>query len=42
MPDALILATADLHADVDLVVTGDRQAAKTARSNFRVRLLRER
>ena len=29
MPDALILATAEHHAEVELVVTGDTQAAKT-------------
>lgn len=28
MPDALILATADLHTDVERLVCGDRQATK--------------
>jgi hypothetical protein len=28
MPDALILATADIHPDVELVVTGDVQGMK--------------
>jgi len=39
MPDALILATADLHPEVDLVVTGDRRAAKITGSSFKVKLL---
>ncbi len=42
MPDALILATAELHPEVNLVVTGDQRAAKTAGSSFQVKLLRER
>jgi predicted nucleic acid-binding protein len=42
MPDALILATAGLHPEVDLVVTGDQRAAKTAGSGLRVKLLQER
>ncbi len=42
IPDALILATADLHPEVDLVVTGDQRAAKAAGSNFKVNLLRDR
>lgn len=41
MPDALILATAELHPEVDLVLTGDQRATKTAGSSFKVRLLRE-
>jgi predicted nucleic acid-binding protein len=40
MPDALILATAVLHPEVDLVVTGDQRAAKTAGSGLKVKLLR--
>lgn len=39
MPDAMILATADLHPEVDLLVTGDRRAAKITGSNFKVKLL---
>lgn len=39
MPDAMILATADLHPEVDLVVTGDRRAAKITGSSFKVKLL---
>ena len=42
MPDALVLATAELHPEVGLVVTGDQRAAKTAASSFKVKLLRER
>jgi hypothetical protein len=42
MPDALILATAELDPEVDLIVTGDRNASKVARSSFKVRLLKER
>jgi predicted nucleic acid-binding protein len=41
MPDALILATAELHPEVDLVVTGDQRAAKAAGKSFKVRLLQE-
>jgi len=41
MPDALILATADLHPEVDLVVTGDQRAAKIIGSSFKVKLLEE-
>ncbi|HET7053062.1 MAG TPA: PIN domain-containing protein [Solirubrobacterales bacterium] len=40
MPDALILATADLHPEVELVVTGDHRTAKAAGSNFKVKVLR--
>jgi len=40
MPDALILATAELHPEVDLVVTGDQRAAKAAGPNFKVKVLR--
>ena len=39
MPDAMILATADLHPEVDLLVTGDRRAAKITGSSFKVKLL---
>ncbi len=39
MPDALILATADLHSEVDLLVTGDQRAAKITGSTFKVKLL---
>jgi predicted nucleic acid-binding protein len=42
MPDALILATAELHPEASLIVTGDRAAAKVAGASFEVRLLRER
>jgi predicted nucleic acid-binding protein len=42
MPDALILATAELQPEVDLVVTGDRQAAKAAGSNYKVKTLARR
>lgn len=42
MPDALILATADLHPEVDLVVTGDQRAAKISGSGFKVKLLHQR
>jgi len=39
MPDAMILATADLHPEVDLLVTGDRRAAKLTGASFKVKLL---
>lgn len=39
MPDALILATAETDADVDLIVTGDRQLAKVPGLRVEVRLL---
>jgi len=42
MPDALILATAELHPEVDLVVTGDQRAAKISGSGFKVKLLHQR
>jgi predicted nucleic acid-binding protein len=42
MPDALILATADLHSEADLVVTGDHATAKITGTSFRVKLLQER
>jgi predicted nucleic acid-binding protein len=42
MPDALILATAELHPEIDLVVTGDQRAAKAVGSGFKVKLLQER
>jgi predicted nucleic acid-binding protein len=40
MPDALILATAETGADVDLIVTGDRQLTKVSGLRVDVRLLR--
>lgn len=39
MPDAMILATAELNPEVELVVTGDRRAAKISGSSFKVKLL---
>lgn len=39
MPDAMILATAELNPEVELVVTGDRRAAKITGSSFKVKLL---
>lgn len=39
MPDALILATAEIHPEVDLVVTGDTQVAKVPGLSSKVRLL---
>ncbi len=39
MPDALILATAEIHPAVDLVVTGDTQVAKVSGLSIKVRLL---
>ena len=39
MPDAMILATAELNLEVELVVTGDRRAAKISGSSFKVKLL---
>ena len=41
MPDALILATAELHPKVALVVTGDQRAAKATGSNFKIKVLQE-
>lgn len=40
MPDALILATADLEEDVELIVTGDKQMAKVSGVGCEVQLLR--
>lgn len=40
MPDALILATAEIHPDVELVLTGDAQAAKLPDLKCAVRPLR--
>jgi predicted nucleic acid-binding protein len=40
MPDALILATAETDPNVDLIVTGDAQAAKIPGLDCAVRLLR--
>lgn len=42
MPDALILATADLNPEADLVVTGDRAATKITGLNFTVMLFHQR
>jgi predicted nucleic acid-binding protein len=39
MPDALILATAEIHPEVGLFVTGDTQVAKVSGLNCNVRLL---
>jgi predicted nucleic acid-binding protein len=39
LSDALILATAGLHPDVDLLLCGDRQAMKVPRLGCRVELL---
>lgn len=39
MPDALILATADSEAEVDLILTGDRQASRIPGLRCQVRLL---
>lgn len=40
MPDALILALAQVHPEVDLLVTGDRSATKLGGLTFRLELLR--
>jgi hypothetical protein len=40
MPDALILATAEIDPDVDLIVTGDKQLTKVSGLRVKVRLLR--
>jgi predicted nucleic acid-binding protein len=39
MPDALILASADVEASVDLIITGDQQIAKVSGLSCTVRLL---
>lgn len=39
MPDALILASAEIHPEIDLIVTGDIQVAKVSRLSCKVRLL---
>lgn len=39
MPDALILASADIEASVGLIVTGDQQIAKVSGLSCTVRLL---
>lgn len=39
MPNALILATAESHPEVDLIVSGDADTAKTPGLDCRVRLL---
>jgi hypothetical protein len=40
MPDAMILATAEIHPEVSLVLTGDREAAKVRGLTCKVQLLR--
>jgi predicted nucleic acid-binding protein len=40
MPDALILATAEIDPEVDLIVIGDRQLTKVSGLRVGVRLLR--
>jgi predicted nucleic acid-binding protein len=40
MPDALILATAEISPDVDLIVTGDERASRVPGLACEVRLLR--
>ena len=40
MPDALILATAEVDSEVDLIVTGDQQLTKVSGLRVGVRLLR--
>ena len=40
MPDALILATAEMDPDVDLIVTGDQKLTKISGLAVEVRLLR--
>lgn len=42
MPDALILATADVRPDAELVLTGDLRAAKLSNLDCDVRLLEPR
>lgn len=39
MPDALILATADVRPDVELLIGGDREALRTHGVRFRLELL---
>lgn len=39
MPDALILATAEIHPEIDLIVTGDVQMAKVSGLCCKVHLL---
>lgn len=39
MPDALIFATADIEPDVDLILSGDKQAARISELGCQVRLL---
>jgi predicted nucleic acid-binding protein len=39
-PDALILATAEIHPEVDMVVSGDAQVVKVPGLSCKVRLLR--
>lgn len=42
LPDALILATTELHSEARLIVTGDQAATKLAETSFKVKLLQER
>ncbi len=42
MPDALILATAALHSNANLIVTGDRATTKVPGSGLEVKLLQAR
>ena len=42
MPDALILATADIRPDIDLILTGDVGATKLSHLDCDVRLLQPR
>lgn len=39
LPDALILATADLHPDVDAIIGGDREAPRMRGLSCRIELL---
>ncbi len=39
MPDALVVATAETHAEVNLIVTGDRRVARLSGISCEVRLL---
>ncbi|HEU5063510.1 MAG TPA: PIN domain-containing protein [Solirubrobacterales bacterium] len=39
MPDALILATAEIHPEIDLIVTGDMQVAKASGLSCKVHLV---
>ncbi len=39
MPDALVLATAEMDPEVDLIVTGDQQLTKIPGLSIKIRLL---